>query len=187
MTYQWQKDGADISGQVANKLSLRGVKASDSGTYSIIASNAAGSFTLSADLAVAAAASVAEADNTIVELDEESLLSAVEDADGDGMSNLLEHALGSDPSNNESTYAPMVDTVEDGSGATYISFSYTENKSVTDVIYIVERSVDLKNWEPVDLADASVNRVDRGGFTEVTTFIPSTDGSGFLRVSVANK
>jgi hypothetical protein len=32
-----------------------------------------------------------------------------------------------------------------------------------------------------------VNRVDRGGFTEVTAFIPSTDGSGFLRVSVANK
>ena len=103
------------------------------------------------------------------------------------MSNLLEYALGSDPTNNESTYSPLVDTVEDGSGATYLSFSYTENKSVTDVIYIVERSVDLKNWEPVDLADATVNRVDRGGFTEVTTFIPSTDGSEFLRVSVANK
>ena len=187
VTYQWQKDGADISGQVANKLSLRGVKASDSGIYSIIATNAAGSFTLSADLTVAAAASVAEADDTITELDEESLLSAVEDADGDGMSNLLEYALGSDPANNESTFEPLVDTVEDGSGATYVSFSYTENKSVTDVNYIVERSVDLKNWEPVDLANASVNRVDRGGFTEVTAFIPTTDGSGFLRVSVTNQ
>ncbi|MBT5379343.1 MAG: SUMF1/EgtB/PvdO family nonheme iron enzyme, partial [Opitutae bacterium] len=183
ITYQWQQDGVDIPGQTKNKLSLRGVKAAQSGTYSIIATNAAGSLTLSAELTVAAAAVAASAEEKIV-VEGESLLSAVEDADNDGMSNLLEHALGSDPANNGSTFSPIVDTVEDGSGQTYVSFSYSENKSATGVTYTVERSDDLKTWEPVDLSSASVNRLDRDSFTEVTIFIPATEGSGFFRVRV---
>ncbi|MBT3469284.1 MAG: hypothetical protein HN467_08175, partial [Opitutae bacterium] len=183
ITFNWQKDGVDISGETKNKISRRGVKVSDAGTYSIIASNAAGSLTLSAELTVAAKATDAIA-GARVPLDEASRLSAVEDADGDGMSNLLEHALGSDPASNVSTHSPIVDSVEDGSGDTFVSFSYSENKSATGITYIVERSTDLKTWEPVDLSKASVNRIDRGTFTEVTVFIPATDGNGFLRVRI---
>ena len=183
ITFNWQKDGVDISGETKNKISRRGVKVSDAGTYSIIASNAAGSLTLSAELTVAAKATDAIA-GARVPLDEASRLSAVEDADGDGMSNLLEHALGSDPASNVSTHSPIVDSVEDGSGDTFVSFSYSENKSATGITYIVERSTDLKTWEPVDLSKASVNRIDRGTFTEVTAFIPATDGNGFLRVRI---
>ncbi|MBT5378435.1 MAG: SUMF1/EgtB/PvdO family nonheme iron enzyme [Opitutae bacterium] len=181
ITFKWQKDGGDISGENKNKLSRRGVKASDAGTYSIIATNAAGSLTLSAELTVAAAATDAVAGFA---LNEASRLSAVEDADGDGMSNLLEHALGSDPASNGSTHSPIVDSVEDGSGDIFISFSYSENKSATGITYIVERSTDLKTWEPFDLSNASVNRLDRGTFTEVTVFIPATEGSGFYRVRI---
>jgi hypothetical protein len=74
--------------------------------------------------------------------------------------------------------------VEDGSGQEYVSFSYSENKAATGITYIVEHSTDLKTWEPIDLTGASVNRIDRGTFTEVTIFIPATDGNGFLRVRI---
>ena len=107
----------------------------------------------------------------------ESLLSAVEDADGDGMSNLLEYALGSDPASSDSTFAPLVDTVEDGNGESYVSFSYTENKAVQGVEYVIEKSVDLTTWEPVDLSTATVNRLDRSTFTQVTVYIPSSGGA----------
>jgi hypothetical protein len=183
ITFKWQKDGVDISGESKNKISRRGVKVSDAGTYSIIATNAAGSLTLSAELTVAAKATDAIAGGRVA-LDEASRLSAVEDADGDGLSNLLEHALGSDPASNSSTYSPIVDSVEDGSGQEYVSFSYSENKSATGITYIVERSTDLKTWEPVDLSSASVNRLDRDSFTEVTVFIPASGGNGFFRVRI---
>ena len=184
ITLQWQKDGEDIAGQTSNKLSLRGVETADSGTYSIVAANAAGSLTLSADLTVAAASTAARTSSDSIQLTEESLLSAVEDADGDGMSNLLEYALGSDPASSDSTFAPLVDTVEDGNGESYVSFSYTENKAVQDVNYVIEKSVDLKTWEPVDLSTATVNRLDRSTFTQVTVYIPSSGGSNFFRVQV---
>ncbi|MBT6462332.1 MAG: SUMF1/EgtB/PvdO family nonheme iron enzyme [Opitutae bacterium] len=184
MTFQWQKDGKNISKQTTNKLSLRGTKASDSGTYSIIATNAAGSLTLSTTLTVAAASTTAKSAENPVELNEESLFSAIEDADNDGLPNLLEYALGSDPGSNESTYSPIVDTVKDGNGEAYLSFSYTENKSVRNVTYIVEHSHDLKTWEPLDLAKVTINRMDRGSYSEVTLYVPSDDDSGFFRVRI---
>ena len=184
MTFQWQKDGKNISKQTTNKYSLRDVKASDSGTYSIIATNAAGSLTLSTTLTVAAASTTAKSAENPVELNEESLFSAIEDADNDGLPNLLEYALGSDPGSNESTYSPIVDTVKDGNGKAYLSFSYTENKSVTDVTYIVEHSHDLKTWQPLDLSKTTMNRLDRVTFTEVTVFVSSYDESGFFRVRI---
>jgi hypothetical protein len=184
MTFQWQKDGKNISKQTTNKLSLRGVKASDSGTYRIIATNAAGSLTRTATLTVAAASVTAKSADNPVELNEESLFSTIEDADNDGLSNFLEYALGSDPGSNESTHSPIVNTVKDGSGKAYLSFSYTENKSVTDVTYTMEHSSDLKTWEPLDLSKATMNHLDRGTYTEVTVYVSLYHGSGFFRVRI---
>jgi len=73
---------------------------------------------------------------------------------------------------------------EDGSGQQYVSFSYSENKSAVGVTYIVERSTDLKTWGPIDLSSASVNRLDRDSFTEVTIFIPASGVNGFFRVRI---
>jgi hypothetical protein len=170
----------NIPGETKNKLTIRGVDSSRAGTYRIIATNDAGSNFLEAQLTVVAKA----VSDPGVDVQQQDLLSAEADSDSDGLSNLLEHALGSDPARNDSTYFPIVDTVEDGSGQTYVSFSYSENKSATGATFIVERSADLKTWEPVDLSSASVNRLDRESFTEVTIFIPVSDGSGFFRVRV---
>ena len=182
IAYQWQKDGKDISGQTKNKLSLRSIKTADAGIYTLVATNPAGTLVLNATLTVQAAALVASSSLT----DSVDVLSAREDSDSDGLANLLEHAFGSDPARRESTYAPLVDIVDDGSGKTYISFSYTVNKAAVAITCIVEHSNDLKAWVPVDLSNASVNRLDRGPFTEITVYIPVSAGSGFFRVRVSN-
>jgi pectate lyase len=44
-SYQWKKDGADISGANSDTLSLSGVQNGDAGTYTVVVSNAAGSVT----------------------------------------------------------------------------------------------------------------------------------------------
>ena len=170
LTYQWQKDGANIAGQTKNKLSLRAVKSSDAGTYKLIATNPAGTLELEATLAVTAAARIADTPAHDAELASRE-------------TTVLQQALGANPTTGQ-TFQPQIDTVDDGTGTTYLSFSYTENKSAIGMTYVVERSSDLVNWEPVDLSNASVNRLDRGTFNEVTVFVPANNGNGFLRVRV---
>ena len=44
-TYQWQKDGVNISGQTGKTLSLSSIALSDAGTYRVVATNSNGSVT----------------------------------------------------------------------------------------------------------------------------------------------
>ncbi len=44
-TYQWRKDGANLSGETATTLTLSNVQASGAGVYTVVATNAAGSAT----------------------------------------------------------------------------------------------------------------------------------------------
>jgi autotransporter-associated beta strand protein len=48
VTYQWRKDGAPIAGATGNAFSLASVTALDAGSYSVVATNPAGSVTTSA-------------------------------------------------------------------------------------------------------------------------------------------
>lgn len=106
------------------------------------------------------------------------------DYDGDGLANLLEHALGSDPASNASTYSPALQVVQDGSGGTFIAFHFTVNNSATDVTTIIEQSTDLHEWEPVDMNIASIQSLDHGDFTEKIVYLPTTSEALFLRLSV---
>ena len=96
---------------------------------------------------------------------------------------ILSQALGANPTTGQ-TYQPIIDTVEDGEGTTYVSFSYTENKDAEGMQYILEGSADLNTWSPVDLSQASVNRLDRGNFTEVTVYVPASGAGGFFRIRI---
>lgn len=58
-TYQWHKDGAPIAGATASELTLPAVTAADAGTYTVVATNRAGSVT-SAEARVSVAASAPE-------------------------------------------------------------------------------------------------------------------------------
>lgn len=66
------------------------------------------------------------------------------DADGDGISNLAEYALGSDPNVRNAMPLP----VRDASG---FSLTFTRPKALPDVIYAAEASDDLVTWYPLTL------------------------------------
>ena len=179
MTYQWYKDGKAIKKANLTKYLLSSLRQSDAGTYTFEAENPAGKLTLSMTLTVTAGQEAIH--RIIAGADTETPTS---DPDGDGLANLLEHALGSDPASPDSTHSPAIDIVEDGSGETFIAFHYTENKSATDVTTLVEQSINLKTWEPIDLNEATLTRIDRGNLTETTVYLPTSSGARFLRIRV---
>ena len=81
------------------------------------------------------------------------------------------------------TLTPVVDVVDNG-GETFLSFHYTESKATSGITTIVEQSTDLVNWEPIDLNEATVNRMDRGDVDQITVYLPANSSSRFLRVRV---
>lgn len=66
------------------------------------------------------------------------------DPDGDGLENLLEYALGSDPR----SYSPAPGmTVDD----THLELAFVRPKGRSDLIYHAESGLDLAGWSPVTL------------------------------------
>jgi len=95
-SYQWQKAGTNLVGQISSTLSIPATVADDAGTYSVIVSNSGGSVTNSAMLTVIP---------TPFEAWQQSYFgctscpqaAAGADPDGDGMSNEAEYLAGTDP------------------------------------------------------------------------------------------
>ena len=103
------------------------------------------------------------------------------DDDNDGLSNFLEFALGSDPS--QSTPHSEVSPDINFSGST-IDFVYT--RAQTSLTYTVQSSVDLQTWqEPTALF---TNVSDNGNGTETITHTYSRSGSEnmFLRIMISS-
>ncbi|MGZ4983176.1 MAG: putative Ig domain-containing protein, partial [Chthoniobacterales bacterium] len=71
------------------------------------------------------------------------------DYDGDGISNLMEYALGLDPTIATPNGLPVV-TLKDYSGTQYLSMTFARSTLATDLTYTVQGSSDLITW--TDLA-----------------------------------
>jgi hypothetical protein len=69
---------------------------------------------------------------------------ATADADGDGVVNLLEYAIGTNGVIQNAS--PQVVTMAPVSGDQYLRLSIPKNPAATDVTFIVEASSDLTNW-----------------------------------------
>ena len=148
---------------------MRGIGTGDAGIYKLVATNPAETLELEATLAVTAASTYVDPlANNLAE---------------DSPARILSQTLGANPITGQ-TYLPIIDTVEDGQGTTYVSFSYTEKKDAAEVQYILEGSADLKTWAPVDLSQASLNRLDRGNFNEVTVYVPASGTGRFFRIRI---
>ncbi len=63
-TYQWRKDGNNLSGATSDSLSLTNVQTGDAGTYTVVATNSAGTATSNGAVLTVAAATVAPAITT---------------------------------------------------------------------------------------------------------------------------
>lgn len=79
------------------------------------------------------------------------VMNPADDPDHDGVSNLLEYALGTDPLHFSSDTPPVISFSAMG-----ISISYQVNSVIPDVSYILETSSDLQTWAPVGAAPVSV-------------------------------
>ncbi len=88
------------------------------------------------------------------------------DPDNDGMSNLLEYALGADPKTSDSiTHTPIV-TVSTG----LLVLTYTRPTSTTDITYVIEWSGDLQTWSSGATVTETMSTTDNGdGTTTVVT------------------
>lgn len=105
-----------------------------------------------------------------------NLRSPADDADGDGIPNLVEYALGTDPANPASNAILAVSTT--GSPPSVLGLTYS--KARDDVLYTVEGSSDLVQW--------SATGIDQGTPAEVnpvTATAPVPTGYRFLRLNVS--
>ena len=98
-----------------------------------------------------------------------------DDADGDGLPNLVEFALGTDSSDSGSNAVPLVSTT--GSPPTALRLTYTRARQ--DVSYSVQGSADLDSWESVGIDQGTPDALN-----SVTASAPFSTGYRFLRLSV---
>ena len=70
----------------------------------------------------------------------------MDDPDEDGVVNLFEYALGTDPLNKSSVPEMSVKTVQEGDRE-FIAFEYKKLNDRSDVVLSIERSFDLRQWE----------------------------------------
>jgi subtilisin-like proprotein convertase family protein len=85
------------------------------------------------------------------------------DYDKDGLTNLMEYALGLDPTVADLSGLPLV-TLKNYSGTKYLSMTFHRSSLATDLVYTVQASADLVSWN--DLATSAF-----GGLTTGVGFV----------------
>jgi hypothetical protein len=99
------------------------------------------------------------------------------DKDNDGLLNLLEYACATNP--NTSNGTPH-STVRNGAN---LEYTYTKNKSATDVTFTVEWSDDFSNWSVVGVTSAILT--DNGTTQQIKATMPAgANGRRFVRLRV---
>ena len=118
------------------------------------------------------------------------------DPNANGISNLVEYALGISPADSGLTGLPQLGIV-DVVGTDYISLTFTRRTGADDLNYAVQYSEDLIDWNPFtpawssDGADQSkvVSTINNGDGTETITVrhpFPMTESKQFMRLSIDN-
>jgi len=104
------------------------------------------------------------------------------DPDKDGMSNLLEYALGFDANVSDAHLMPKANL-----GGPYLSITYKRRHNVTGVLYEAAASGDLDGWHPEQTVEKSVSAPDADGMETVVIedlYPKSVHPKRFLRVAV---
>lgn len=118
------------------------------------------------------------------------------DTDKDGISDLLEAALGLNPLVPSNAWMPT-QSFTNLSGQSYCSITFTRDTSITDLTTTVQRSTDLLNWSngssygPAGIVSGNaitteVSRTQSGGIETIVvrSNTPASSGPQFMRVKV---
>ena len=71
------------------------------------------------------------------------------DSDGDGLKDLSEFALGSDPLSGEEPF-PLETAVDEVEGKKYMTLTFTRRSNATGLVWAIQSSIDGKTWKTVD-------------------------------------
>jgi hypothetical protein len=113
------------------------------------------------------------------------------DLDYDGMSNFMEHALGSNPNDPNDVGSLTFKTAQENNKS-YLELSFTRPSFQNNLIYTVQTTEDLEFW-PADGTGVNPNPVivDNGDNTETHTYRRTKPISesrvGFIRLTVSNQ
>lgn len=151
-TYQWQKDGINIPGATLSSLLLSNVGTNDTGVYSLLAVNSAG--TNSSDLALFTVWPISFAA-------EFGGVAAGSDTDGDGLTALMEYALGGATNRNDQDLLPAA-----GLSNNELSLSYLARTNDTNLTVLPERTTDLtgnSGWTQSGITVSNLGTTNIGG------------------------
>lgn len=143
-TYQWKKGSSAIDGATNASYTLNSVSLTDAADYTVVVTNAGGSVT--SDIATLTVNQIGFAawqttNFTVSERGDANVSGPNADPDRDGVTNLVEYALGLDPKSAAASGLPQV-TVQ---GSEWW-FTYTRPSDRADLTYVVETSTNLSTW-----------------------------------------
>lgn len=110
---------------------------------------------------------------------DQQILEATQDADADGLMNLLEFATGTNGIITNTN--PQIVSYSSVSGNDYLRLSIPKNPAATDVIYTIEASSDLTTWSSAGL----ITEINTANQLQVRDYIPvNATAKRFMRVKV---
>jgi polygalacturonase/pectin methylesterase-like acyl-CoA thioesterase len=195
-----QADGSIVSGASSSTLTVSNVRRACAGNYVAVASTALDIFDTTNSVLLPAGAPVSATSETAVltvpdpfalwfagyGLDPAGNVAAAADPDGDGVSNLLEFALGGDPTVSDPGILPSVQ-FDAGATALLVAFDLATALATADGTATVEYSTDLSNWTAAVAGQNGVTRTVvpfNSQFDQVLVEIPATGSRLFARVRV---
>ncbi len=181
LAYQWTKDGVALSGTASQNEVLRfdSVTPTDAGRYAVEVSNNNGTVT---------------SDTVLIEIRPAGSLAHWEavhgvsdpsaDPDGDGLTNLTEYAIGSDPNVASAREGIPKVRLERLDGALELVAEFAINPEATDSLVEVETTSDLSHpaWTALRHGEngASISAQN----DTLTVRVPATEARQFLRFTV---
>jgi len=187
LTYQWFRDTTPLPDQTAATLTFSQLQSTDAGTYHVVVTNSHGaarssSVTLTVTTPPPSAFAQWNASHfSLSELSDSTVSGPAADPDHDGLANLLEYALATDP-RHATDSGPQLATVED-SGATYLTLTFNRIADPA-LTYLVQTSATLAadSWQNLWSSTGTANQA---GTVTVRDNTPlATSAARFLRLKV---